>query len=447
MIINGADSDYRAKFTELVDSFQMNDRFNLSGLYIALERESKELFKKGLLKEGEVFPIPLENGNTLEMRFYKEYSTLDQIAKDRTTHLISKKDSFAKEYNALYAVEDMAKASMIGIGYAHPEHLAEYLGNVKPGEILIAGKDALVCTFNMGGNVSFAKRSFKTETPRISELSKAESVCVVLSSYISVQEFYRNTRNRVTESAEYRVETLTTAQQLLNRLFAGDSTKQIKLGPNRFYAQKENGQMRYFGEDGVEIPEETLKITIAWLNRAPVISEYRQTKSGTTDFEDKSLAGEVEKLLNGKNYKEAYNFLKNYQEERNDGKPITLKSYVKNGNDYKAISFTFKVLNGICKVYKSEYENDDFSGRKSYVPVNADSFREFCEEKYGENYTLMVSSYKERIFKEYPNCNGHLAQKIAADMFKRENSALFQQSKIEYSNAKDETLLDAYEDR
>ncbi len=445
MIINGAGSDYRAKFTELVDNFQMNDRFNLSGLYIALERESKELFKKGLLKEGEAFPIPLENGNTLEMRFYKEYSTLNQIAKDRTTHLISKKDSFAKEYNALYAVEDMAKASMIGIGYAHPEHLAEYLGNVKPGEILIAGKDALVCTFNMGGNVSFAKRSFKTETPRISELSKAESVCVVLNSYISVQEFYRNTRNRVTESAEYRVETLTTAQQLLNRLFAGDSTKQIKLGPNRFYAQKENGQMRYFGEDGVEIPEETLKITIAWLNRAPVITEYRKTKSGTIDFQDKTLASNVEKLLNEGNYPKAFSTLLSYQESKNDNKPITFKSYIRQGNDYKAIAFTFKNINGICKVYKSEFENDDFTGKESFVPVTSKDFRSFCSEKYEQNYALMISIHKSEIYNQYPNCKGDLADKIAQRLSIKDT--LFANSNIEYSSYAEESLLDAYEDR
>jgi len=361
------------------------------------------------MKEGDSFTVPLENGAFLKQIFYKDYSVLRLKRPNmEESEVISKKDSYKKEYSYLLGYTNALEDSQLGIGPRFPNDFLRTLRNIKAGQVLIFenGK-SYVCEYNKDNVLRLVKTSDDVYVPHISEFQKSEAFSVNLTDNIGIQHLYAQMRNMYTDDVEFRTTTTYKAQELLNKCLAGldKQTKVLQIGPNKIRVKKSvfGKNLVYYDENGTKISEDSVKVLLGWLNAAPVITEFdRKQYTEKSFFDDTMFKSDLSLFLSAEEFHIASGAIETYMKENgNEDLSIKFHSYDKNAT---AVSFIFKHVDNKIKIYKAIYQDNDYSKDvKTIKEASFSEFETFCKQKYNEHQSFVktdindVSVLKERL--------------------------------------------------
>ena len=407
--------------TSAMRTAMRQNRFDTLNLYLKLEKASKKYLENGEMKEGDSFKIPLENGAFLEQFFYKDYSTLNLIrpTKEITT-VISKESSIKQEYEYLLGYTDALEDSGMGIGARFPEFFRTALKEVKPGQVLVFDNGrSYVCTENDQFQLKLVRTSETIKIPHISEFQNSESHDVSLTSDISIQNFYTKLRDDYNDDVRFRMTTTYNAQEMLNKLTAGldKQARVLQIGPNRITVKKKflSKGLSFYNEKNEKISEESVKIALAWLKAAPVVTEFvrKDKPSPHQEFDDNMLRANLDKLFANKEFDLAGHLIGNYCEQNKQDLSINFSSYV-NGN---ATSFSFRCEEDGVKLYRITYEDNDFTSEPTKIErVSFKEFKDFCTKKYDDTFIRIENDIKNELLKKYPQYHGKFLDKVISDL-------------------------------
>ncbi len=390
-------------------------RHDILNLYLKLERASKKYIETGKMPEGSTFKVPLENGTYLNISFFKQYSTVDvELPNGQKRQAVSREDSYKKEYRYLLATSDTLETVDLGIGPAAPREFHEMLINAKVGDVFVFDRgQSFVYEGKLNNLMSFVRTSDEVKTPSFDKISESERFSIDINDPKSVQHAYRRVKDPYTFDLKMRIENLTNARQILNKLLIGEEdTKIISLGPNKLVAQKnKDGKgLVYYDQTGAQISEEKALLMLAWLEARPNEVEIKRIKPVLPEdaFNDTVFVRTIDEMMTDKDFVKAANLAMNYCQVHGDTLELNMSSYVKNHDEYEAVSFLFKVdTYGVPKIYKVHYEDNSFDKNLLLIKeTTIDEFSNYCLQKYDDRFAHVQSEVLAQCHEKFPEYSG-----------------------------------------
>lgn len=447
-------SNWQASMWSAVRTAERESHYDLLNLYLKLEKKSKSLLASGEMNEGDLFCVPLETGQMMKIRFYKDYSTVDmQQPNGLVDNAISRQDSYRKEYRYLLATSRALEASHYGIGAKASKEFYQVMSEAKVGDVFVFDRgQSYVCAGIFDKYKDFRKTCGISNKPNIKCIDEADHFSVDVTNELSIQEAFREVKDPYTNDIKMKITSLTDARGILNSLLADiETTKEINLGPNKivaqknrerkehFYvdsagkhsvvAQKENGLV-YFDSTGKQIPEEKVLLTLAWLEARP--NEITVNRIGpefpVDEFETILSKRTIDEFMADKEYGKAVDYIEGLC--LNNGMlELDMSSYIKDNESYEAVSFVFKLnSDNHVSISKVTYTDNDFDKNvKAIEEVSAKDVVSYCEQKYDEKFVYIKNQIIEDCFERFPDWKGDLYDTVVERLAKErvDSSRLF----------------------
>ena len=424
--------NWQASMWSAVRTAERESHYDLLNLYLKLEKKSKSLLASGEMNEGDLFCVPLETGQTMKVRFYKDYSTVDMQQPDgRISIAINKNDSYKKEYRYLQATTDAIETQKLGIGAKATKEFHQVMSEAKVGDVFVFDRgQSYVCAGIFDKYKDFRKTCGVSNKPNIKCIAEADHFSVDVTNELSIQEAFREVKDPYTNDIKMKITSLTDARRILNSLLADiETTKEIDLGPNKIVAQKnrkekdlvyfdstgkhkivaqknrEGKGLVYFDSTGKQIPEEKVLLTLAWLEARP--NEITINRIGpefpVDEFDTIIYKRTIDSLMAKHAYREAVDYIQGLC-LKNGSMELDMNSYVKNGESYEAVSYVFKKTeDNNIKISKVTYVDNDFDKNiKSIESTSINEIVTYCQQKYEENFVYIKNQILEKCFEKFP---------------------------------------------
>lgn len=433
-------------------------KFNLLHLYKRLEVISRNNWDTpNGMKDGDTFAVRLENNNILLFRFYeREVEVILKKGEEFSRTLVSRPDSAYRDFKTLKKFEAENQRSNMGMGVSYPKKLKRFLADLKPGEVLVFDKgNAYVCVDKEDQYIQLKRTcsSFEEGFSFKQLFSSYYTFNINMEKDADIQRFYEQVKTPTTDAVNVRIELLTTAQEIMNKCMSGlgpGKSKTVDFGPIMFHIKRArlSKAIKWYSDKGELIPDINVKIAIAWLNKAPVITTFsRKETNAILDFNDSVVKNHIETLYACGNFKEAFRIMQSYCMLNNGSLAIKLKTYMRGkGMKYKGYSYVFTSKG----LFMLEYADGDFTKDPSSVKrATEEMFYDFCEAKYDDAYKVIQNSKKNEIMQKYPNATKEMAEKIAdlATKYTLEKTgSLIQETDFDVEQDIG-AFLDSYEDK
>lgn len=418
--------NWQASMWSAVRTAERESHYDLLNLYLKLEKKSKSLLANGEMSEGDLFCVPLETGQTMKIRFYKDYSTVDmQQPNGLVDNAISKQDSYRKEYRYLLATSRALEASHYGIGAKASKEFHQVMSEAKVGDVFVFDRgQSYVCAGIFDKYKDFRKTCGVSNKPNVKCIAEADHFSVDVTNELSIQEAFREVKDPYTNDIKMKITSLTDARGILNSLLADiETTKEIDLGPNKIVAQKnrEGKGLVYFDSTGKQIPEEKVLLTLAWLEARP--NEITVNRIGpefpVDEFDTIIYKRTIDSLMAKHAYREAVDYIQGFC-LKNGSMELDMNSYVKNGESYEAVSYVFKKTeNNDVKISKVTYVDNDFDKNiKSIKPISVNEIVTYCQQKYDENFVYIKNQILEECFEKFPDWQSDMYKELVEKLAK-----------------------------
>lgn len=418
--------NWQASMWSAVRTAERESHYDLLNLYLKLEKKSKSLLANGEMSEGDLFCVPLETGQTMKIRFYKDYSTVDmQQPNGLVDNAISKQDSYRKEYRYLLATSRALEASHYGIGAKASKEFHQVMSEAKVGDVFVFDRgQSYVCAGIFDKYKDFRKTCGVSNKPNVKCIAEADHFSVDVTNELSIQEAFREVKDPYTNDIKMKITSLTDARGILNSLLADiETTKEIDLGPNKIVAQKnrEGKGLVYFDSTGKQIPEEKVLLTLAWLEARP--NEITVNRIGpefpVDEFDTIISKRTIDSLMAKHAYREAVDYIQGLC-LKNGSMELDMNSYVKNGESYEAVSYVFKKTeNNDVKISKVTYVDNDFDKNiKSIKPISVNEIVTYCQQKYDENFVYIKNQILEECFEKFPDWQSDMYKELVEKLAK-----------------------------
>jgi len=463
-------------------------KHDLVYLYIELEQISKKYLSNNQLQEGDFFDVPLENGTIFRMSFYKKYSTVDighkkiehknqfntleelrayqQIEdkdKPRQTiwhNVITKEDSYKKEYIELRGYSKALQDTGLGIGYKYPQSLVTHLQYMKPGDTLIFNNGRMyTLEENHISGCSLSSVCTNPKNPKLKDFQKRQFTNLEFSNVEDMQNFYNSVCDNMTYGVIGKYSISTHAQQQINALYAGmeqNSVKVLQFGDIHLHAHKNTFHkgFTWYDNHGSKVSEDTVKTMLSWYSNAPVITEYKTPNNNfLREFNNVQVQSIIEDNYKEKNFKNIYNILSSYALLNHQSLSIQISTYKQTeDNTYEAVSVVFGEHNGKTQIGIVTYDKGNPSNEiNSYKTMNIDEFEHFCTEVF-QNMVIfsrneIIKENIEKHYPDFPNMDNSTIQKIvnhAAEL--RTNKNFINSLQFTTLNEHNESLIQSYFD-
>lgn len=418
--------NWQASMWSAVRTAERESHYDLLNLYLKLEKKSKSLLASGEMSEGDLFCVPLETGQTMKIRFYKDYSTVDmQQPNGLVDNAISKQDSYRKEYRYLLATSRALEASHYGIGAKASKEFHQVMSEAKVGDVFVFDRgQSYVCAGIFDKYKDFRKTCGVSNKPNVKCIAEADHFSVDITNELSIQEAFREVKDPYTNDIKMKITSLTDARGILNSLLADiETTKEIDLGPNKIVAQKnrEGKGLVYFDSTGKQIPEEKVLLTLAWLEARP--NEITVNRIGpefpVDEFDTIISKRTIDSLMAKHAYREAVDYIQGLC-LKNGSMELDMNSYVKNGESYEAVSYVFKKTeDNDVKISKVTYVDNDFDKNiKSIKPISVNEIVTYCQQKYDENFVYIKNQILEECFEKFPDWQSDMYKELVEKLAK-----------------------------
>lgn len=443
--------NWQASMWSAVRTAERESHYDLLNLYLKLEKKSKSLLASGEMNEGDLFCVPLETGQTMKVRFYKDYSTVDMQQPDGLVdNAISRQDSYRKEYRYLLATSRTLEASNYGIGAKASKEFYQVMSEAKVGDVFVFDRgQSYVCAGIFDKYKDFRKTCGISNKPNIKCIDEADHFSVDVTNELSIQEAFREVKDPYTNDIKMKITSLTDARGILNSLLADiETTKEINLGPNKIVAQKnrerkelfyvdsagkhsvvaqqENGLV-YFDSTGKQIPEEKVLLTLAWLEARP--NEITVNRIGpefpVDEFDTIISKRTIDSLMAKHAYREAVDYIHGLC-LKNGSMELDMNSYVKNGESYEAVSYVFKrTEDNDVKISKVTYIDNDFDKNiKSIESISVKEIVTYCQQKYDENFVYIKNQILEECFEKFPDWQSDMYKELVDKLAKEKTDKM-----------------------
>ena len=186
------------------------EREEIKDFYLHLERKSKELFAKKLIKEGDSFLVPVEGYFMLRFEFYKDATAIYLKRPEEPEKLVvGRSDSAKGEYRFIEGVEEVCKSIPIGIGAPYTKEFETTLKELLPGHILTFEEGAsYVCVAKTSAGVELQKTcSSDVANLNLKDFTVEPSFFVNLSNKNELQRFYAQNKKVYTDGTVSRITT------------------------------------------------------------------------------------------------------------------------------------------------------------------------------------------------------------------------------------------------
>ena len=252
------------------------NKFDVVTLFIELEKVSQKFFSREEMQDGDFFIIPVENGAYFKQIFYKNYSTLLLIKRNKQErYIISEEDYHNKRYDYLVAYMTMTEDAGLGVGSEYPPEFIGILENIKQGQVITFNNGcSFFCRLTNGRDVGLTQISRKTKVPELSAFDERKEDMIHTNFKLSVQLFYAQVKDVDDDSVKFRVTTMEKVEELYINLCQGITKKKqsIQLGTNNVNAKRNffTNKIKWFDDNGIRISEDKIKAIIGWLATAPI---------------------------------------------------------------------------------------------------------------------------------------------------------------------------------
>lgn len=443
-------SNWQASMWSAVRTAEKENHYDVLNLYLKLEKMSKSYLESGEMKEGDLFCVPLETGQTMKVRFYKDYSTVDMKQPNGrlVDNAISKQDCYKKEYRYLIATSRALESLHYGIGAKATKEFHKAMFEAKVGDVFVFDRgQSYVCAGEFDKYKDFRKTCGASKKPDIKCMDEAEHFSVDITNEQSIQEAFREVKDPYTNDIKMSITSITDARGVLNSLLADiDTAKELVLGPNKIVAQKnrEGKGLVYFDSTGQQISEEKVLLTLAWLEARP--NEITVNRIGSEfpvdEFETILSKQTIDELMANREYGKAIEYIKGLC--LNSGMlELDMSSYVKNNENYEAVSFVFKLdSDNHVSLSKVTYADNDFDKNiKSIEEVTDKDVVSYCEQKYNEKFVYIKNKIMDDCFEKFPDWKGDLYNTVVERLAKEKvsNSRLFDVH-LDYAKSDVQTL-------
>lgn len=424
--------NWQASMWSAVRTAERESHYDLLNLYLKLEKKSKSLLASGEMNEGDLFCVPLETGQMMKIRFYKDYSTVDmQQPNGLVDNAISRQDSYRKEYRYLLATSRALEASHYGIGAKASKEFYQVMSEAKVGDVFVFDRgQSYVCAGIFDKYKDFRKTCGISNKPNINCIAEADHFSVDVTNALSIQEAFREVKDPYTNDIKMKITSLTDARGVLNSLLADiETTKEINLGPNKIVAQKnrEGKGLVYFDSTGKQIPEEKVLLTLAWLEARP--NEITVDRIGpefpVDEFETILSKRTIDEFMAKHAYREAVDYIQGLC-LKNGSMELDMNSYVKNGESYEAVSYVFKKTeDNNVKISKVTYVDNDFDKNiKSIEPTSINEIVTYCQQKYDENFVYIKNQILEECFEKFPDWQSDMYKELVEKLAKEKTDKM-----------------------
>lgn len=421
-------SRWQKEMTYIVNLVRQEDRFNLILLYEKLKKSGEWFIARSTIEEGTLFKVLLESGSCMELQFYRNYTLLVSYGEEGRQVLVDRTDSIQKDYRTLEGYMIAMKENHFGIGAPYPEKFKDIVLGMNPGELIVFDRGISYAEMKKEEETVYLKKTCpKIEHPEnidFKTLFKSyKTIEVNPYDRISLQRYWNRVCNTNTGSMTARIEVLSNAQLLINQCagtISAGQTKKLDFGVIVFHVKRSRIKhiLKWYLDNGESIDENTVKIMIAWLNAAPVITEFKRNDNNAVyDFNDTLIKGNLEELYRKKDYATAYRLISEYCKKEKGSLSVSQTSYVKNGMKYGGVSFLFTKDD----VFKLEYPDGDFTkDAASIKKAGMDEFIKFCEEKYNDSFLSLKNEKMAEIKAQYKSAPEEIMEKVAETEAKRE---------------------------
>lgn len=405
------------------------DDLNFTGLYFEIDQMSKTLISEGRMREGEEYKIVLKHDRNVIFKGFKDSTELYDETEGRRSLILSREDSYAKEYKALDAYS-LGFGGLKGIGQKYPEKLKDFFVNeLKPGRIITfeGGRYAYVCT-KADLSSRYIKRVFCGDDPHkvtSKNFINCEEKYFSFSDddlqrlYDEIKSASGNIVPRIGEIDDF-------AQGIINNITSttrAGRTRSYLIGNESFRVKKSlfKNEISWYSKDGTKLADDAVKTYIAWVHHKPTeLDIKRLEKPNSLDLalfiKETGVLEAYQDLLARSEYTEAASLLSEKAREYRKEFAITLKSYDK---DDRAISFAFKVdENNRCRIFLLTSEIGDAGNIIDTKQVTEKDFAAFLEDRYRHIEIIRSREVREELSRRYPSTTS-LGKKIIGDTAQR----------------------------
>ena len=404
-----------------IKSELQKDVFGYVKVYQAVDSVARNMIAAGQTESGHIYQFPLENKKSLQFTCHGIGTQLKLLGSEET-ELVSLTDAKNYTYPALVKFENQMRKLNIGIGEQYPAAFLEDLHFLEPGDLLISPKKSAVCIDNKKEKLTLKDICPKTDEsiPIHILYEKCPTAKITTSDWKSVQSFWRECTAPGIASTGNTIVYSSMAQELIDALVKTLSMKEYKeldLGPVKLGVRMVPAPSRpvWTDEQGKKIKEENVKIIIAWLNNAPVITTFDR-KDETSAFTDDAVQDLLAQVCKDRDFEGAYNILKAYCKDNHGDLIVRMGSYIRKNKRqlyYTAATFTFTDEG----VTISEHIGDQLqNGFSRTQPATKQQFIDFCIEKYTEQHQFCIAESREQVVRGYSSAlNAELKQEQAAE--------------------------------
>ena len=398
-----------------MDGYYRQEHLKMSndmvGFYIGLKHISKKYLESGEMKSGDIFRFHLTNGAGLEYRFYKNATEIlaGDINFQNQDYILSKEDSWKKEYGKLQGYTIALKNTDHLIGERFPESLRNVFLSMQPGQIIsFTDGRTYVCTKNENFRASL-KEAFdgNIDNIKLNKLKDRETNEINYMNYAELQQFYNLNNKYLTERVEYCYSTIDDALLSLKIFEANIKPREtlvLKLGDVELHAKgTSDGKVSWYDKEGDLQKRSDVAVLFGLLNNSIHKREYiRESYNDLIKLsDDAQFEKNMESLSSCGNYYDMYEKMLQYVTENKNSLSVETKLYDKN-NYYKATKIVFAEKDGIAQAFKCIYKDNNFKNEmESVKPLDAKEFAEICKTMYDNNHNIIKTRTEEKLIKDY----------------------------------------------
>lgn len=446
---------WKKEMAYIVNTIHKEDRFDLVRLYKSLRKSGEWFIARNAIEEGTLFKVLLESGSCMELQFFRFYTLLTSYGEEGRQVLVNKTESIREEYKTLEGYAIAMKENKLGVGAPYPEEFKNVMQALRPGELIVFDRGISYAEIKKEEDTAYLKKACsKTDAASASDFvslfKNYKTTEVDTGDKISLQRFWNLVGNKDTYSMNARVEALSDAQLLINKCagtLAAGQTKKLDFGVIVFHVKRSRLKkvLKWYSGNGESIDEDTVKVMIAWLNAAPVITEFKRADNNAVhDFNDRMIKESLESLYRKKDYATAYRLVSEYCRKEKGSLSVSQTSYVKNGMKYGGVSFLFTQDD----VFKLEYPDGDFTkDAASIKKADIKEFTTFCEEKYNDSFISLKNEKIAAIREQYKSAPENVMEKVAEHAAMRELEETIPDIDVSIVEQDVSTLADSFKEQ
>ena len=406
--------DWEERLYALTEWCINEDRFDILNLYLKLSNKAADWIKnkKYGISAGDTFYVPRENGTKLKFTFYQGTTQLETVNNglDNNYILISKTDSYKKEYSAIHQLEKELKSEKKGLGLPAPDNMYDLCADLNQGDtITFEGKNTYCCIKKDHRYLTLLK-TFTGDIKNVSAktFKHMEKVVIDYSKDSDRQDLF--SQNRITSSGAIvtKVTSGSFAQEYINKLYSElqpGKTKKLKWGPINVLARRRRiGKGLVWYLDGEKTEEPVVKNIIGYFNNAPFETEFkRNNRNLKTNFDDLQCLETIKQMGAKTDFSSVYLMLCNYVANNHQSVSVDLKTFAPDNNgNYLAQGFAFQEIDGQVNVFALHYENNDFNNEVTNMKeIDIKEFVSFCNRVNEHNKTYLLDSVIKEIQQTY----------------------------------------------